>query len=80
MENSTHIALCMLVAALVTIGLAIAGAPLEVGNCCGGTGGGARAGDVGTITLLNVAKSERTSARCARYFFQAAEGGSKRSE
>ena len=25
----------------------------EVGNCCGGTGGGARAGDVGTITLLN---------------------------
>ena len=24
-----------------------------MGNCCGGTGGGARAGDVGTITLLN---------------------------
>jgi len=24
-----------------------------VGNCCGGTGGGARAGNVGTITLLN---------------------------
>ena len=25
----------------------------KVGNCCGGTGSGARAGDVVTITLLN---------------------------